>query len=124
MDNFSFLDLIWTILLVYALFVVIMMLASIVADLFLDRGLSGWAKAGWIVLLFALPLLGILIYVVARHDGMVERASRRREAQVEQFEGRVREAGAAQQIADAKGLLDHGAISRDEYEVLKAKALA
>ena len=127
MEDFSFLDLIWTIIIIYALFVVIMMLVSIVADLFRDRGLSGWAKAGWVILLLVFPLLGILIYLIARHEGMAERAAAQQKAAKAEFDSYVRETagggGPAQEIAAAKDLLDSGAITQEEYDALKAKAL-
>ena len=127
MDNFSFWDLMWTIIVVYALFVVIMMLVSIVADLFRDRELSGVAKAGWILLLLVFPLIGILIYVIARHEGMVERAGKEQAAVKSEFDSYVKDVagsgGPAQEIAAAKSLLDGGAITQEEFAALKAKAL-
>ena len=127
MNDFSFWDLMWTIIVVYALFVVIMMLVSIVADLFRDRELSGWAKAGWIIFLVVFPLIGILVYVIARHQGMVERAAEQQEAVKTEFDSYVKgvagAGGASQEIATAKSLLDSGAISQDEFAALKAKAL-
>lgn len=127
MDDFGFWDLMWTIIVVYALFVVIMMLVSIVADLFRDTELSGVAKAGWLLLLLVFPLVGILIYVIARHSGMVERAAKQQEAVKSEFDSYVKDvAGSspAQDIAAAKSLLDSGAITQDEFAALKAKALA
>lgn len=129
MDDFSFLDLFWSILIIYALFAYIMILFSIVADLFRDRSASGWAKAGWIVLFIALPLLGVLIYLIARGRGMAERASAAQEASKQEFDSYVREVAApaatpAEQIAHAKQLLDSGAITQEEFEALKSKALA
>ena len=128
MDNFGFWDLMWTIIVVYALFVVIMMLVSIVADLFRDTELSGVAKAGWLLLLLVFPLLGILIYVIARHSGMVERAAKQQEAVKSEFDSYVKDVagsgGPAGDIAAAKGPLDSGAITQDEVAALKAKALA
>ena len=91
MDNFGFWDLMWTIIVVYALFVVIMILVSIVADLFRDTELSGVAKAGWLLLLLVFPLLGILIYVIARHSGMVERAAKQQEAVKREFDSYVKD---------------------------------
>ena len=127
MDDFSFLDLVWTIILIYALFVVIMMLVSIVADLFRDRELSGIAKAGWVLLLLVFPLIGILIYLIARHEGMADRAAAQQRAAKAEFDSYVKEAagsgGPAQEIAAAKTLLDSGAITQEEFAALKAKAL-
>jgi uncharacterized membrane protein YcjF (UPF0283 family) len=128
MDDFGFWDLIWTIIVIYALFAVIMMMVSIVADLFRDRDLSGWAKAAWLLLLIALPLVGILLYIIVRGRGMSERAIAQQQAARAEFDGYVKDVagsgGPAQEIAAAKQLLDSGAISQDEFAALKAKALS
>jgi hypothetical protein len=97
-------------------------------DLFTDRSLSGWAKAGWCVLLIFVPWLGALIYLIARGRSMTERqlaAAADMQAQQEKYIQQVAGSGksAAEQIADAKGLLDSGAITPDEFAALKAKAL-
>lgn len=128
MDDFSFLDLIWTIIVIYALVFVLMTLFSILVDLFRDHEVSGWQKAGWVILLLVFPLIGILIYLIVRGRGMAMRAqARQREAQSE-FDTYVKDVagsgGAAQEIAHAKSLLDSGAITQQEFESLKAKALA
>ena len=89
--------------------------------------MGGWAKAGWIILLVILPLIGALIYLIARHDGMAERQAAHQKAQKEQFDSYVRETAAstpADEIARAKGLLDSGAITQEEYDALKSKALS
>jgi hypothetical protein len=98
-------------------------------DLFGDRSLSGWAKAGWALLLIFVPWLGALIYLIARGRSMTQRqvdAASNMKAQQDKYIQQV--AGSsktpAEQIADAKGLLDSGVISQDEYTALKAKALA
>jgi NADH:ubiquinone oxidoreductase subunit 6 (subunit J) len=128
LDDFSFLDLIWTIIVIYALFVVIMILFSIVGDLFRDRELSGWGKAGWLILLIVFPLVGILLYLIFRHQGMMERAAAQEKAAKAEFDTYVKDTagtgGPAQEIASAKALLDSGAITEDEFAALKAKALS
>ncbi len=98
-------------------------------DLFSDRDLSGWAKAGWAILLIFVPWLGALIYLIARGRSMNERQrSAITQAQVEQ-EKYIKEVASssktpAEQIASAKELLDSGTISQEEFDSLKAKALA
>ena len=91
-------------------------------DLFSDSSLSGWAKAGWAVLLIFVPWLGALIYLIARGRSMTEQ----RQAEQEKYIQKVASTsqGPAEQIASAKALLDSGAITQAEYESLKAKALA
>jgi hypothetical protein len=98
-------------------------------DMFGDSTLSGWAKAGWAILLIFVPWLGALIYLIARSDSMRERAmaaAARQQAEQEQY---IRQAvgtsgGSADEIARAKDLLDAGVINEAEFTALKTKALA
>ena len=98
-------------------------------DLFRDKSLSGWAKAGWSVLLIFVPWVGALIYLIARGRSMTERQMAEvaeMKAAQDQYIQEVAgsKANPAAQIADAKSLLDSGAISQTEFDTLKAKALA
>ncbi|MET1063705.1 MAG: PLDc N-terminal domain-containing protein [Arthrobacter sp.] len=98
-------------------------------DLFGDHSLSGWAKAGWTILLVFVPWLGALIYLIARGRSMTERqmaeVARQQAAQQEYIQQVAGKSGSpAAQIADAKALLDSGAISQAEFDSLKTKALA
>jgi len=97
-------------------------------DLFGDSTMSGWGKAGWTILLVFLPWLGAIIYLIARGRSMTERqmaaVAEQQAAQqdyIQQVAGKS--ASPATQIADAKALLDSGAISQNEFESLKAKAM-
>ena len=123
--DWSFWDVLWTtfVIFVWAMFLVV--LINVVIDLFRSRDLSGWMKAIWLLVLIALPLLGVLIYLIARGGGMQERATEARDRDVEQLKQMVGSpASPTGQIAEAKKLLDSGAIDQAEYEALKAKALA
>jgi len=98
-------------------------------DMFGDHTLSGWAKAGWAVLLIFVPWLGALIYLIARGRSMTERQmAKATELQAAQADYIKQVAGApasaADQIASARALLDSGAIDQSEFDTLKAKALA
>jgi hypothetical protein len=98
-------------------------------DLFSDDELSGWAKAGWVILLIFVPWLGALIYLIARGRSMTERQMKAiAQQQAAQQEYIKQAAGTTSspsaQIADAKALLDSGAIDQTEFDSLKAKALA
>jgi hypothetical protein len=99
-----------------------------VFDMFSDQTLSGWAKAGWAVVLIFLPWLGALIYLIARGRSMTDRqveAVRKQQAAQEEYIQQVAGTSSpADQIASAKGLLDSGAITQAEFDTLKAKALA
>jgi ABC-type Fe3+ transport system permease subunit len=88
-------------------------------------------KAVWIIFVIILPFLGVFIYIITQNDGMTQRNLDRAQAQRTQFDQYVRDTagsggggGAAADIADAKQLLDQGAITQDEFEALKRKALA
>ncbi|MGV1007259.1 MAG: SHOCT domain-containing protein [Dermatophilaceae bacterium] len=98
-------------------------------DMFSDHTLSGWAKAGWAVVLIFIPWLGALIYLIARGRSMSERqmaAMANAQAQQERYIKQVAASSGApaDQIANAKALLDSGAITQSEFDALKAKALA
>ncbi len=123
--DWSFGDVLWTtfVIFVWAMFLVI--LINVLIDLFRSRDLSGWMKAIWVLVLVVLPLIGVLIYLIARGGGMAQRAAEAQQrdvAQLKQVMGST--ATPADQIAQAKALLDSGAIDQAEYGKLKAQALA
>jgi hypothetical protein len=127
----NFLDiLLWT-LWIFLFIAYLFVLFRIVMDIFRDKQLGGFAKAIWLVALLFLPLITALIYLIARGKGMahrdVEAAEEYRQAQVDYTKGLMKDAGKpatpAEQIAHAKELLDSGAITPEEFEKLKAKAL-
>lgn len=106
----------------------LMLLFSIITDLFRDRSLGGFAKAVWFIFLIFIPFLTALIYIIARGNGMAERnvkAAAQAEAATEDYIRNVAGgATPAAQIAHAKELLDSGAITKEEFEALKKKAMA
>jgi UPF0716 family protein affecting phage T7 exclusion len=125
----SFWDFFWLLVWTFVFVMYLMILFQIIADLFRDKELSGWWKALWIIFLIIFPFLAALIYLIARGRSMAERqAGEMRQAQVatDQYIKSVAAQGAspADQIASAKDLLDSGAINQQEFEQLKAKALA
>jgi hypothetical protein len=123
----DFLEVLWTVFVIYALIFVLFTLFRVIMDLFRDHELSGWAKAGWIIFLLVLPLIGLLSYLIVRGRGMAERSMQDAQAAQAEFDSYVKDVagsgGPAQEIAAAKSLLDSGAISSEEFERLKAKAL-
>ena len=124
----SFWDIIWFIIVSFAFIAYLMVMFQIIGDLFRDRDTSGAMKAVWIIALILFPFLTAVVYLVSRGKGMYERqASAIHEARASQ-EDYIRSvataASPADQIAQAKSLLDSGAISQAEFDALKAKALA
>ena len=119
-------DTIWWFITFFIFIAYLMALFSIIADLFRDRKLGGFAKAVWFIFLIFVPFVTAIVYLIARGRGMGERA----ESQAKQFQQaqddyiRQVAGGATAEIAEAKRLLDAGAITPEEFAALKAKALA
>jgi Short C-terminal domain len=126
--DYPFMDVLWTMIIFFAWVVWIWMIVLILIDVFGRRDIGGWAKAGWTVFLIVVPFIAALVYLIAQHDGMADRAAERARGQQAQFDSYVRSVadggGAASEIDRAKKLLDDGAITQSEFEALKAKALA
>jgi Short C-terminal domain/Phospholipase_D-nuclease N-terminal len=116
---------------VFVFFAYLMVLFSIIGDLFRDSELNGWVKAIWIIFLIFVPFLTALIYLIARGNGMTKRsiaqATEMRKAQDEYIRataGTAASSTGVDDIAKAKTLLDSGTITQAEFDALKAKALA
>jgi predicted PurR-regulated permease PerM len=129
----SFWDFFWFIISFFLLMAYLMVLFQILTDLFRDKGVSGGMKAVWVFCLIFFPIVTSLVYLIVRGQGMAERNAavmRAAQADTEAYIKTVAaETGAgggsaADQIAQAKGLLDSGAITQAEYDQLKAKALS
>lgn len=123
----SFGQAIWLIIVSFLFIAYLMMLFSVVIDLFRDRELGGVAKALWAVALIALPLITMLAYLIVRGDGMAKRAVNEQRQAQDSFDTYVREVaggGSASELAKAAELLDAGKIDAEEYALLKRKILA
>ena len=124
----SFWDIIWFIFVAYVFFAYLMVLFSVIGDIFRNRQTSGVTKALWILLLIVLPIITVIVYLIVDGGAMAERsAARSLEAQAQQDSYIKNVAGTnspADQVAKAKALLDSGAISQAKYESMKAKALS
>jgi hypothetical protein len=123
---YSFGDVMWSMFVFFAWIIFFWLLFTIFGDLFSRHDISGWAKAGWTLLVLVLPYLGIFIYLIANGKSMGERAMERAQAQQSQMDNYVRSVagGSAEEIAKGKELLDSGAITQAEFDQLKSKALA
>jgi hypothetical protein len=124
MNNFW--DFLWLIFWSFAFVAYLIVLFTILADLFRDRKLNGWWKAVWVIFLIFVPWLTALVYLIARGRGMAERSAEQRQTVPENDDygiQQVASANPASDIARAKELLDQGVISQGEFDALKAKAL-
>jgi hypothetical protein len=124
--DYPFLDVFWTMIIFFFWVIWIWIVIQVLVDVFRRHDIGGFAKALWVIFVVIVPWLGVLIYLIVEHDGMRERSVKQASAQKEQFDQYVREAagGSADEIAKAKQLLDQGAITQDEFDALKAKALS
>jgi hypothetical protein len=124
--DYPFLDVLWTLIIFFAWVAWIWIAITVLGDVFRRDDIGGWGKAGWVVFVIVLPFLGVLIYLIAQHDGMRERSERQAQTQKSAFDQYVRDAagGSAAEIAKAKELLDSGAITQSEFDAIKAKALS
>jgi hypothetical protein len=128
MDWGSTWDFLWHFLIIFAWIAYLLVLFQILTDLFWrDHKTSGWVKAVWVVFLIVFPWLTALVYLIARGKGMSERAQAAALDAKKETDAYIREAAGrspAQEIADAKALLDAGTITQAEFDELKAKALS
>jgi hypothetical protein len=124
--DFPFLEFLWAMIVFFAWVAWIWVVVTVFIDLFRRDDIGGWGKAGWVVFVIVLPFLGVLVYLIAQHDGMRERGLKQAQDQQAAFDKYVKETagGSAAEIAKAKELLDSGAITQEEFEAIKAKALA
>lgn len=124
--DYPLLNVFWTILMIVGFVVWIWLLIMIFADVFSRHDISGWAKAGWVIFVIVLPLLGVLVYLISQSRGMAERGAKQQQAAQSQFDDYVRSvaSGPAAEIEKAKGLLDNGTISQAEFDAIKARALS
>jgi Phospholipase_D-nuclease N-terminal/Short C-terminal domain len=116
-----------TVLEIFLLFAWFWILITIIGDLFRDHEMSGWGKAAWVLVLIVLPFLGTLIYLIARGEGMRERAAKEQAEARKHFDAYVREtAGSspADELHKLSELKQKGDLSEAEFEQAKAKLLA
>jgi len=124
----SFWDIVWFIFITWVFVAYLMVLFRIIGDIFRDQELSGVWKAVWMIALIFMPFLTAVVYLISRGRSMAERSMRAAATQREQQDAYIRDVAGhtspADQITQARALLDSGAISQPEFEALKSKALA
>ena len=115
----------------FIFFAWLMCLFYVFADIFRSPDMGGGAKTVWSLFIIFLPFLGVLVYLIARGGGMTKRAIETQQQMQQQQAEYVRSVVAtsdgvssADQIASAKKLLDEGTITQEEFNQMKAKALA
>jgi ABC-type multidrug transport system fused ATPase/permease subunit len=123
--DFTFGQALLTVLEIFIFAAWLMVLFSIIGDVFRDHGLSGWGKAGWVVFLIFVPFLAVLIYLIARGSGMRERALAHQQEAQKQFDAYVRQTAgggsAADELTKLAKLHDEKKLSDAEFERAKAR---
>jgi len=120
----AFLTILWFCL----FFIWIWLLFIVFIDIFRSHDMGGFAKALWVIFLIFLPMIGVLVYLIARGGSMHERAVQRAQQQEQAFRGYVQQAaaptGTADQLSKLADLKERGVITDAEFEAEKAKVLA
>jgi len=119
--EWTFGSVLWAMVVFFFWFMLIWIFIGVFADLFRRNDLSGWAKAGWLLLIFVVPFLGVLIYLIARPK-MTEQ-DKEMIAVVQERERRATGYSAADEVAKLAKLRDEGKITAEEYETMKQQAM-
>ena len=125
--SYPFLDVFWSMVIFFLFFIWIWILFKVFSDLFRRRDIGGGMKAVWVIFVILLPYLGVFIYLIAEGHKMADRDMEQMQAaraQQDEYIKSVAGSSAADQIAQAKQLLDSGAITQAEFDTIKQKALA
>ena len=127
-SSYPLLDAFWTIFEIFLWIIWFWILITIFIDIFRSHDLNGWEKALWFLFVLFIPLIGVLVYLIARGGKMHERAVRDQQQQEQQFRTYVQETASsatpADQLAKLADLRDRGAITPEEFEREKAKVLS
>lgn len=131
MDDYPLLNLFWTMLWLFLWVMWFFLLFKVVSDIFRDHSMSGWAKAGWLVLVLLLPYIGVLVYLIVRGRSMGERDAKQVKESEEAFRDYVRKAAgsgggssSAEDLSKLSDLKDKGHLTQEEFDRAKEKLLA
>ena len=126
--QYPLLGVFWTIFEIFLWVIWFWILITVFIDIFRSHDLNGWGKALWFIFVLFIPLIGVLVYLIARGGKMHERAVRQAQRQEEEFRSYVQETAgspsSADQLAKLADLRDRGVITAEEFDREKAKILA
>src|ERR1044072_2968643 len=122
--DYPFMDVFWSMIIFFSWVIWILVVITVLMDIFRRHDIGGFAKALWVIFVVILPWLGVLIYLIVEHNGMRDRSIQQQREQKAALDSYVRDAagGSADEIAKAKGLLDSGARRQEETNALQATA--
>jgi hypothetical protein len=119
--EWTFGDMLWSMLVFFFWFMAIWIFITIFADIFRRNDISGWGKAGWLLLIFVLPFLGALIYLIARPKMTAQ--DKEEMEKMQEVQRRISGYSPAEEVEKLAKLRDEGAITPEEYEDMKRKAM-
>jgi hypothetical protein len=126
--SYPLLGVFWSIFELFLWIIWFWILIYVFIDIFRSHDLSGWAKALWFIFVLFIPLIGVLVYLIARGGEMHQRSVEQARQQDQAVRSYVQEVAntpsAADQLAKLADLRDRGVITSDEFEREKAKILA
>ena len=124
--DYPFLEVFWSMIVFFAWLAWIWIAITCFSDILRRHDIGGWHKAAWVVFIIIIPFLGVLVYLIAQHDGMRDRTLAQAKAQQAAMDQYVRDTagGSVSEIAKAKELLDSGAITQQEFDAIKTKVLS
>jgi len=126
-SSYPALEVFWTILEIFLWVIWIWILVAVFIDIFRSHDLSGWGKALWFLFVLIIPLIGVLVYLIARGGSMHERAMRQAQQQDQAFRDYVqaaqKPASSADELEKLASLRDRGVITPEEFDREKAKVL-
>jgi hypothetical protein len=117
-------EFLWSLLVLFFMVAYFMILFQVIVDVFRRHDASGWKRAGWLGFIFFLPAIGLIAYMVSNSEDMAERAAQGTYGGRYDRQPQVQVNDPTAELVRAKGLLDSGAITPDEYDRIKARALA
>ena len=117
----------WTIFEIFLWIIWFWILITVFIDIFRSHDLSGGAKALWFLFVLFIPLIGVVVYLIARGDKMHEhgvQAARQQDEAARSYIQQVAGSNSADELAKLADLRDRGVITAQEFEQQKAKILA
>ena len=126
MKGYPLLDAFLTIFWLFIWIMWIFLLIRVITDVFRSSDLSGFGKAGWVLVLIVFPIIGVLVYLIARGSGLHQRETRQAQAGEEALRDYLnRAAGTTGSTADElhrlADLRDRGVLTEEEFQRLKGR---
>ena len=126
--TYPFLDFLWTMVEIFLFIIWIWLAIMVFVDIFRSHDMGGLAKALWVLFIIILPFIGILVYLIARGNGMHQRAADQAAREQQAFNSYIQQtvgsSGSADELTKLADLKEKGVITEAEFDAQKAKILA